>query len=350
MAAPAVREAGAWRLGRAGGSAEPGLAWLWLGVVLTWVVTAAVVHALAAVLLGAAGLPFGLDRLVWTIAANGVLLGFLVASGVALRRGVKSDLHALRSALPTSPDEFARLEVELGALNRHLWGAATLLGAVGGIAMATLDPVLRGLHDDLSAADPRYLLFLGQNALVGALAARLIAIEVHMTRGYADLGGRIEVDLFDPSTALIFGRKGLRSVAVWAFVSAAVSMFWLLDSAGQSNVAFPIVMFGVALVALVSPTLGVRRNVARTKAAEQERVGEAIRRARNDRLDGAVRSPGTPPGTLADLVQYDAYLRSIREWPFDFSMVSKSLLFILLGCGSWIGGALAERLLGLLLD
>jgi hypothetical protein len=350
MVAPAVREAGAWRLGRAGGSAELGLAWLWLGVVLTWVVTAAVVHALAAVLLGPAPLPFGLARFVWTIVANGVLLGFLVVCRDALRRGVGSDLHALRSALPTSLDGLARIEAELGGLNRHLSGAATLLGAVGGIAMATLDPVLRGLHNDLSAADPRYLIFLGQNALVGALAARLIAIEVCMTRGYAHLGGRIEVDLFNPSATLVFGRKGLRSVAVWALVSAAVSMFWLLDSAGQSNVAFPIVMFGVALVALVSPTLGVRRNVARTKAAELARVGEAIRRARNDRLDGAVRSPGTPPGTLADLVQYDGYLRSIREWPFDLSMVSKSLLFILLGCGSWIGGALAERLLGLLLD
>ena len=130
MAAPAVREAGAWRLGRAGGSAERGLAWLWLGVVLTWVVTAAVVHALAAVLLGPAGLPFGFARFVWTIVANGVLLGFLVACRDALRRGVRSDLHALRSVLPASPDGFARLEAELGTPNRHLWGAATLLGCL----------------------------------------------------------------------------------------------------------------------------------------------------------------------------------------------------------------------------
>ena len=41
---------------------------------------------------------------------------------------------------------------------------------------------------------------------------------------------------------------------------------------------------------------------------------------------------------------------SVRDWPFDLSIVSRSFLLSLLGAGSWLGGAVVERLLNLLLD
>jgi len=43
-------------------------------------------------------------------------------------------------------------------------------------------------------------------------------------------------------------------------------------------------------------------------------------------------------------------VKSVREWPFDLSIVSRSGLLILLGAGSWLGGAVVERLLNRLLD
>jgi len=43
-------------------------------------------------------------------------------------------------------------------------------------------------------------------------------------------------------------------------------------------------------------------------------------------------------------------VRTIREWPFDLQTVSRSVLLIVLGAGSWLGGAIVERLLDGLLD
>jgi hypothetical protein len=53
---------------------------------------------------------------------------------------------------------------------------------------------------------------------------------------------------------------------------------------------------------------------------------------------------------LGNLIQYQEFVKSIREWPFDVSIVTRSVLLILLGAGSWLGGAVVERLLGLALD
>ena len=64
------------------------------------------------------------------------------------------------------------------------------------------------------------------------------------------------------------------------------------------------------------------------------------------------RSADAPPvdARLGNLVQYQALVKSVREWPFDLSIVSRSMLFIVLGAGSWLGGAVVERLLNQLLD
>jgi len=53
---------------------------------------------------------------------------------------------------------------------------------------------------------------------------------------------------------------------------------------------------------------------------------------------------------LGNLIQYQEFVTSIREWPFDVSIVARSALLIVLGAGSWLGGAVVERLLGLALD
>ena len=54
--------------------------------------------------------------------------------------------------------------------------------------------------------------------------------------------------------------------------------------------------------------------------------------------------------SLGNLVAYQALVRSVREWPFDLRTVSRSALLIVLGVGSWLGGAIVERLLDVLLD
>ena len=51
---------------------------------------------------------------------------------------------------------------------------------------------------------------------------------------------------------------------------------------------------------------------------------------------------------MADLIAYRSLVQSVHEWPFDVSSLARFLLFGALGVGSWLGGALVERLLDIL--
>ena len=95
---------------------------------------------------------------------------------------------------------------------------------------------------------------------------------------------------------------------------------------------------------------GIHLRIAAAKATELARVSEAIRLERTASLEP--RSADAPPedARLGNLIQYQEFVKSIREWPFDVSLVTRSVLLILLGAGSWLGGAVVERLLGLALD
>ena len=302
-------------------------------VALAWLVFALLSHALATVVEGPAPLPFGFTRFAWTLLVDSALLGLFVAGVAALKHGAIEDLRHLAPMLPSdavSREECTRPLLTFPRTSRIV---ATIIGALGGLGVATLDPALRTLHVDLAFYDPRYVAFVIQNALFGALFARLVELESRMTHGYAVLGQLVEVDLLDVSRALVFGRKGLRSAMLWGSISAVFSMFWVLESAGQSNVGFAILVLGLASTAVVAPTNGFRRNIAKAKEAELEIVSEVIRRERNCAL--APRAPGTPSvdARLGNLIQYQAFVRSIREWPFDLSTVARSALFILLGAG-----------------
>jgi hypothetical protein len=40
----------------------------------------------------------------------------------------------------------------------------------------------------------------------------------------------------------------------------------------------------------------------------------------------------------------------VREWPFDAPTLTRFFLYVAIPLGSWVGGALVERLLGAALD
>jgi len=324
--------------------------WLGLGIAALWLLVVGLAHVAGHLIFGPSPLPFGPAPFAWTIVVNATLVGLIVAGHAHLHRCAIADLERLRPLLPDDEAEFARLRRELPDPTPAIRVLATTLGAVGGLAVATLDPTLRAINEHLQAADPRYLVFLLQNILFGALGTRLFVAEVHLTRAYARLGERVAVDLFDQSMLLLFARKGLRSVVVWVLISSAFSMFWVLDSAGQANVLFPIGVLALVALALIGPTRGIHQRIVAAKTHELDRVIEAIRIERDAAL--APRRPDAPnaDARLGNLVQYYEFVSAIREWPFDLSIVTRTVLVVALGVGSWLGGAVVERLLGLVLD
>ena len=53
---------------------------------------------------------------------------------------------------------------------------------------------------------------------------------------------------------------------------------------------------------------------------------------------------------LPGLIAYMNQIESVREWPFDAPTLTRFFLYVAIPLGSWLGGALVERLLGAALD
>ena len=62
----------------------------------------------------------------------------------------------------------------------------------------------------------------------------------------------------------------------------------------------------------------------------------------SDSAEAGARLPG--------LLAYAKTIESVREWPFDAPTLTRFFLYAAIPLGSWIGGALVERLLDAALD
>ncbi len=89
---------------------------------------------------------------------------------------------------------------------------------------------------------------------------------------------------------------------------------------------------------------GVRDRIREEKRLEFARVNSAIRGDLTALRDSPI---GTRVGelTLGDMLAYRAFVESVSEWPFDASMRARFLLYLVIPLGSWLGGALVDRLL-----
>ena len=60
--------------------------------------------------------------------------------------------------------------------------------------------------------------------------------------------------------------------------------------------------------------------------------------------EGPERQPPLPA-----LLAWEARIESVREWPFDTPALVRFALFLLIPLGSWLGGAMVERVVDLVL-
>ena len=54
--------------------------------------------------------------------------------------------------------------------------------------------------------------------------------------------------------------------------------------------------------------------------------------------------------TVAEITAYQNVIENIRNWPFDSPTLIRFTLYLLIPLGSWLGGALVERGLDLILS
>ena len=174
----------------------------------------------------------------------------------------------------------------------------------------------------------------------------LIIADVRATRCFAALSRElVSVDLLDVRALAPIARRGHRSVLTWALYSSIVSLFWLGgNTAARSNGLLLVLILGFATSAYFVPLVGIRKRIRAAKHAELERLRDEIRSERTVAVAAAIPGAEQSP-RLGNLITYYQLIEHTRDWPIDATNLLRIVLYLILGLGSWLGGALVERLL-----
>jgi len=323
--------------------------WTFVVVALAWLSILVLYHAFA---LGLEAIRSVDPEIAWFEGVHILLIAYAPAALAYGLRGARLDLHALRPTLRLSDAQFRDRMRALGTFNGAHLASLTVL-----LVVASQVPLFVGPSPSSSwpegrppLGDPRMTWILLRSAVVAVLSAQLVYAEVTVARRFSEIGASwTAVDLLDLSPLAPFARHGLRSVLIWTGLTILTSLLFLVSWAQASARVALVLILVVATAVLILPVRGVHRRVREEKRAELERVRAELRAERDAEL-AAHAGGGGAGARLANLIAYEQRIESARSWPFDPGTLLRFGLYVTLGVGSWLGGAVVERLLGLLLD
>jgi len=284
--------------------------------------------------------PFGIDVIFRINLVLTALIAYSGTVGLLEFRVVPRDLRRLRGLLDCDDATFE--QAVRGALpGRGAMATALALGAVLGAGLATASGSLgAGLRPgvgydfhDLWSDVLAIALFslLGLLSLWGALSSRLYS---RLSQRYA------RVDLLDLGPFQFFAARGLRQALYW-FVGSAIALLLAVESRTPEVVLAPVgIAFGLSIASLVLPSLGIHRRMRDEKAAELERVRGEIRSRIADLRAGRSDAAAELPALLA----WEVRVGEVPEWPIGGAVLARVVLLVFIPLGSWLGGALVERL------
>lgn len=222
-------------------------------------------------------------------------------------------------------------------------------GVLGSIVFALVVPALyrepaRFLHLETYLL-PSVLFDLVVAVLLGGTIVQTLYAGVLQDHAFARLAHSLaEIDLLEPGPVRVFARRGLRRALRW-LVLASFASFIVLDAGwdGPPALVF-LVIVGFALVSFVLPLRGAHQRVR----SEKEHALDALRQGIRNERERVASGEGSG-GRLADLLAYEERIANVSEWPIDGFTVLRLSFYLLLPMGSWLGGALVERLVSRLL-
>ncbi len=287
--------------------------------------------------------PFWLSDIWWSELVNAALLGYVPAVLVIAHRGINRDLSQLRPWLLGTDAEVDDIREAATGRAGFVGQTYKLIAVVGAFAFVFVDPSLsQGAEPSLTNA--AFMWPLLQTPLFIWFVSSLIVSDLKATRTYLHMGRNlIEVDLLDVQPLSPFARRGLRSALCWVIFSIIFSLFWLGDeTASPANPLLFVAVITMATAAFVVPLIGVHNNILAVKRSELDRLRNEIRVERAAALDklSDVASP-----RLANLIAYYQLVDRAREWPIDAANLLRFFMYLVIGLGSWLGGAIVERLL-----
>lgn len=277
---------------------------------------------------------------IWLDILNGVVAGYLWVAIAFLRRGVLRDLATLRPSLELTSDAFHREVRYITTASPTAIFIAGTCGALALYAMAAFDP---GFWTTPRPNYMSYEMFFygGRQVVTGWLTGIAILREVRASRGLARLGAaHVRIDLLDLRPLQPFAHKGLRSAATWLVSSSLVSLFWLSEAAAVSIGPIVLLVTALSTWAFLSPLFPLHNAIVEEKNRRLDRIREAIR-ADNDPLETLSRDANPH---FANLVAYYNLIENAHEWPIETPTLLRLAAFATLGLGSWLGGAIVERL------
>jgi hypothetical protein len=302
----------------------------------------------------AAAMDFGGDYETRFLPIWATILGYVSMMGTYHARGMFRDLEALRPILRGGADTYGELRQKLTRFDRRRLWIGGFLGFLFICVVAELTNEFwtqRVLIGDwyfrdacLTAIGSAFWITAGRGAVYLIDSARL----------YSRIGEQhVEIDLLNLAPLSPLTHHGLRIVLFIVIIMPAGVIVLTPGAPDSSQIieafAASFCSLVVAVAAFLLPVRGLRRHIRARKAEELARVREDIRRSRELAAESGPES-GEAGAKLPGLLAYMNQIESVREWPFDAPTLTRFFLYVAIPLGSWLGGALVERLLGAALD
>ena len=280
-----------------------------------------------------------------------VMVGFYLASvPIAVRNALRS-LDGLAGVGGSAREDFARELVRLP--RRWLWGGV-VLGCVLHLRIliefgAPWDAYSR---IDLLATRFGFVTVMGW---VHAPAMGL-AVSVLLRQGllFMRIGREVgPVDLLDHTALAPFVHASLRLALLFTLWIGSITAFHV-DWSGSMALA-PQIAGALPMYLLISgvlfalPLWGIHQRLVAERNAELARVNASIRGDRRALRDSLVAADAEALNAV-DLLAYRDHVRSFSTWPFDASALLRLGLYLVIPLLSWVGAAVVERGIDVLLD
>ena len=276
-----------------------------------------------------------------------LLVGAAPAASVYARRATHACLRDLRPALDLPDDRFAALAAEVVAWN-PFWAR------INGVSSALVTTIVvlhePGVVKDYPPGHPVLPWVLWINLAAIWLSTRSIAQEIIVSRRLARLGREhAVVDVLDQRPLTPFARRGVQAALVPILLISIFSLLFVSGSAGEAVPFTQVFVVSIAAISLLLPVHGVHLRLAEQKQERLARLAEAIRVCEEPVLAARPGEAAGPAAHLQTLLALRAQLEIARVWPWDVPTLARFALYLAIGLGSWLGGALVERVVDLAL-
>ena len=167
-----------------------------------------------------------------------------------------------------------------------------------------------------------------ESARLSRMSARIVTLDLLNMRPYQPL---IRQGL--TNALLVFGMVSVLSLL------GVESRYW------PALIGFWISFTVLAWIGLMLPLRGIRSKFKHAKNQELEWCRVNLKVSRD-----ALKSGSGEGLSIADTLAYQSMIENQRNWPFDNSILVRFLLYLLIPLGSWLGGALVDRGVDLILS